>query len=59
MTLSGIADDVGRTEDVIKKNLKGKMGISIILEAYNKLKEKEVDNTLSVALGLRGGIRIN
>ncbi len=54
MTLSEIAEDIGRTEATIKKHLKGETEAGkIVLEAYKKLEKGEIDNTLSVVLGLR------
>lgn len=53
MTLSDIADDIGRTEATIKKHLKGETEAGkIVLEAYKKLEKGELDTTLSVLLGL-------
>ena len=54
MTLSDIADDIGRTEATIKKHLKGETEAGkIVLEAYKKLEKGELDTTLSVLLGLK------
>ncbi len=54
MTLSEIADDIGRTEATIKKHLKGETEAGkIVLEAYRKLEKGEIDSTLSVVLGIR------
>ncbi len=54
MTLSEIADDIGRTEATIKKHLKGETEAGkIVLEAYKKLEKGEIDDTLSVILGLK------
>ncbi len=54
MTLSEIADDIGRTEATIKKHLKGETEAGkIVLEAYKKLERGEIDDTLSVILGLK------
>ncbi len=54
MTLSEIAEDIGRTEATIKKHLKGETEAGkIVLEAYKKLEKGEIDNTLSLVLGLK------
>ncbi len=54
MTLSEIAEDIGRTEATIKKHLKGETEAGkIVLEAYKKLEKGEIDDTLSVILGLK------
>ncbi len=54
MTLSEIAEDIGRTETTIKKHLKGETEAGkIVLEAYKRLEKGEIDDTLSVLLGLR------
>ncbi|MDK2372143.1 MAG: hypothetical protein QI197_02060 [Candidatus Korarchaeota archaeon] len=54
MTLSEIAEDIGRTEATIKKHLKGETEAGkIVLEAYKKLEKREIDDTLSVILGLK------
>ncbi len=54
MTLSEIAEDIGRTEATIKKHLRGETEAGkIVLEAYKKLEKGEIDDTLSVILGLK------
>ncbi len=46
MTLSDIADDIGRTEATIKKHLKGETEAGkIVLVAYQKLEKGELDTT--------------
>ena len=56
MSLSEIADDIGRTEATIRKHLRGETEAGrIVLEAYRKLERGELDETLSIALGVGRG----
>ncbi len=60
MTLSEIAEDIGRTEATIKKHLRGETEAGkIVLEAYKKLERGEIDDTLSVILGLKKAERLD